>query len=173
MSTEIYACWWLVAYAKTKGFNTNVKGGTLGQDGRRYRYEEIHIYEDRAIVFQSPHSLLSNLYPCNVTYKGKAFLPSEAAFQFTKATECGYHREVQLIKQERNAKSLTTEFKHSGEWEENLEQVMREILIAKFKRNRICSSFSLATGERTLFEGTGDKKWGCRIPIAKAHQIIY
>ena len=179
----------LSAYAKTKGFNSKVKAGALWLDGRKYRYEDrhrlpdgitllnaknIHILEDTAIVFQSPHSPLSNLHPCNVTYRGEAFLSSEAAFQFARATECGYHREAQLIKQERNAfkvKILTADFKTTREWEEKAEQVMREILIAKFKCNRACLSFLLATGERTLFEGTGDKKWGCGIPIAKAHLV--
>ena len=181
----------LAAFAKTKGFNSNVKAGLLWLDGRRYRYEEIHrlpegisllhaknihILEDKAIVFQSPHSPLSNLHPCNITYRGEAFLSSEAAYQFTRAVECGYHREAQLIKQERNAfkaKNLTADFKSTREWEEKAEQVMREILVAKFTRNRACTNFLLSTGERTLFEGTGDKKWGCGIPIAKAHLISH
>ena len=75
----------LAAYAKTREFNASVKVGTLWLDGRRYRYEELHrlpegislikaknlhFLDDKAIVFQSPHSPLSNLYPCNVTYKG-------------------------------------------------------------------------------------------------------
>ena len=48
---------------------------------------------------------------------------------------------------------------------------MREILVAKFKRSRVAANFLLATGERKLFEGTGDRKWGCGIPISKAHLI--
>ena len=181
----------LAAFAKSKGFNSNVKAGGLWLDGQKYRYEELHrlpeeisllkaknlhILEDRAIVFQSPHSPLSNLFPCNVTYRGEAFLSAEAAYQFTRASECGYDREAQLIKQERNAykvKSLTKDFKSTREWEEKAEQVMREILIAKFKSNRVCSSYLLATGERKLFEGTGDKRWGCGIPISKAHLISH
>ena len=181
----------LAVFAKTKGFTSNVKAGALWLDGRKFRYEDLHrlpedislikaknlhILEDKAIVFQSPHSPLSNLYPCNITYKGEAFLSAEAAYQYTRATEGGYHREAQLIKLERNAfkaKSLTREFKTTREWEEMSEQVMREILIAKFKKNRVCSSFLLASGERTLFEGTGDRKWGCGIPISKANLITY
>ena len=166
-----------------------MKAGALWLDGRKFRYEELHrlpdeislikaknlhILEDTAIVFQSPHSPLSNLHPCNITYRGEAFLSAEAAFQYTRATECGYHREAQLIKFERNAfkaKSLAKDFKSTREWEETAEQVMREIVLAKFKRNRSCKSYLLATGERTLFEGTGDRRWGCGIPISKAHLI--
>ena len=181
----------LAAFAKSKDFNASVKAGNLWLDGRRYRYEELHrlpadislikaknlhILEDKAIVFQSPHSPLSNLFPCNVTYRGEAFLSSEAAFQFTRATVCGYEREAQLIQQERNAfkvKNLTRDFKSTREWEDTAEQVMREILLAKFQRNRVCSNFLLSTGDRTLFEGTGDKRWGCGIPISKAQLISF
>ena len=148
-----------------------MKSGALILDGRRFRYDvlhklpseisllnakNIHILEDKGIVFQSPHSPLSNLYPCNVAYTGEAFLSSEGAYQFTRATVCGYAREAQLIKAERNAykvKNLTRDFKTTKEWEEMSEQVMREILIAKFKRNRPCLNFLLASGQRTLFEG--------------------
>ena len=181
----------LAAYAKAKGFNANVKAGALWFEGRKYRYEEmhhlpegitllnaknLHILDDKAIVFQSPHSPLSNLHPCNITYKGEAFLSAEGAFQFTRATECGYHREAQAIKGERNAykvKSLTREFRSTREWEEMAEQVMKDILMVKFSRNRSCKAFLLTTGDRTLFEGTGDKRWGCGIPISKANLITF
>ena len=181
----------LAGFAKSKGCRASVKAGVLWLDGRKFRYEDLHrlpdgitlmnaknlhILEDKGIVFQSPHSPLSNLHPCNVTYRGEAFLSSEAAFQYTKATVCGYHREAQLIKHERNAykvKNLTKDFKTTREWEETAEQVMREVLLAKFKRNKPCLSFLLATGERSLYEGTGDKYWGCGIPISKAHLISH
>ena len=181
----------LAAFAKAKGFNAIVRAGALWLEGRKYRYEElhrlpgdislikaknIHILDDKAIVFQSPHSPLSNLFPCNITYRGEAFLSAEAAFQINRATECGYHREAQDIKLERNAfkaKSLARDFKTTREWEDRAEQVMREILVAKFSRNKTCKSFLLATGDRTLFEGTGDKRWGCGIPIAKAHLVTF
>ena len=181
----------LAAFAKTKGFAANVRAGALWLDGRKFRYEELHrlpaditlinaknlhILDDKAVVFQSTHSPLSNLYPCNVTYRGEAFLSAEGAYQFTRATVSGYHRLAQAIKSERNAykvKSMSYEVKTTQEWEEMAEQVMREILIEKFKRNRFCCSFILATGNRALFEGTGDKKWGCGIPISKAHLISF
>ena len=181
----------LAAFAKTKGYTSNLKAGALWLDGRRFRYEElyrlpedislikaknVHILEDKAIVFQSPHSPLSNLFPCNITYRGEAFLSAEAAYQYTRASNCGYHREAQLIKHERNAykaKSLTKEFKTTREWEEMSEQVMREILMVKFQKNRVCSSFLLGTGGRTLFEGTGDKKWGCGIYRTLHDLLVY
>ena len=181
----------LAAFAKNNGFNALVRAGVLVIDGRRFRYDELHrlpegisllraknlhILDDKGLVFQSPHSPLSNLFPCNVTYRGEAFLSSEGAFQFTRANACGYHREAQVIKFERNGfkvKGLTRDFKNTREWEEMSEQVMREILIANFKTNKICLNFLIGTGQRSLFEGTGDRKWGCGIPISKAHLISF
>ena len=181
----------LAAFAKTKGYNARVKAGNLLLDGRSYRYQDIgklpgditlakaktlYILDDRAVVFQSQHSPLSNLYPCNLIYRGEVFLSSEAAFQYTRATTCGYKREAQLIKSERKAfkvKQLARDIKSTGEWEDTCEQVMREILLEKFKRNAECKQALLATGNRALFEGTGDKKWGCGLPISKADLITF
>ena len=179
----------LAAFAKTKGYNSNVRAGALWLEGRKFRHDEIHrlpedvsllkaknihILGDTAIVFQSPHSPLSNLAPCNITYRGEAFLSAEGAYQYSRALVCGYRREAQLIKLERVAfkiKALTRDFKNTKEWEDTSEQVMREVLIAKFTRNKDCKEFLLATGERNLYEGTGDKKWGCGIPISKSNQV--
>ena len=50
---------------------------------------------------------------------------------------------------------------------------MREILVLKFSNNRFCKQFLLGTGKAKLFEGTGDRRWGCGIPISKADQISF
>ena len=175
----------LAAYAKSKGYTARVKAGNLLLDGRVFKYQDIsrlpgdispelaktlHILDDKAVVFQSQHSPLSNLHPCNIIYRGEVFLSSESAFQHTKAVVCGYRREAQQIKAERRAykvKQLARGIKSTKEWEDMSEQVMREILIHKFQRNKICAQALLATGERVLFEGTGDRKWGCVYPFPK------
>ena len=77
----------LAAFARSKGYNAREKAGTLLLEGRSYRYHEIgkrpnditlakaktlHILDDSAVVFQSQHSPLSNLYPCNIIYRGRS-----------------------------------------------------------------------------------------------------
>ena len=181
----------LAAFAKTKGYNVRVKAGNLLLDGRNYRYQDIeklpgdvslalaktlHILDDKAVVFQSQHSPLSNLYPCNIIYRGEVYLSSESAFQHTRAIVCNHKREALLIKAERRAykvKRIAKGVKSTKEWEDMSEQVMREILIDKYRRNEVCARALLATGDRTLFEGTGDRRWGCGIPISKASQISF
>ena len=160
-------------------------------DGRRYRYEEIHrllngitllnaktlyILEDKAVVFQGPHSPLSNLYPCNIIFRGERFLSAEGAWQHPRAIVCGFDREARQIKQERipfKVKSIVYAIINTPEWERQCEQVMLEVLIEKFKQNPFCKEILLKTGDRKLFEGTGDRRWGCGIRIAKVEQISF
>ena len=181
----------LAAFAKTRGYDAKVKAGNLVLDGRGYKYHNLnklppdislikaktlYILEDKAVVFQRQHTPLSNLYLCNLIYRGEVFLSSEAAFQYTRAKVCGNERKAQLIKSERRAfkvKIIARAVKETKEWEDMSEQVMREILTEKFKRNKFCAQFLAATGDRALFEGTGDKKWGCGFPISRAHLISF
>ena len=48
-----------------------------------------------------------------------------------------------------------------------------EILIEKISRNSFCKKFLIETGERALFEGMGDRTWGCGFLISKADQISF
>ena len=53
------------------------------------------------------------------------------------------------------------------------EDIMREILYEKFKQSETCKQVLIDTGNRRLFEGTGDRQWVCGIPISKAHLISF
>ena len=170
----------LAAFAKSKGYNTRARAGILELEGRKFRYHELNrlpedlslikaktlfILKDKAVVFQSQHSPLSNPFPCNIIYRGEVFLSSEAAYQYTR----GLTREAQLIKLERRAYKVKLKARNAmptREWDESSEQIMREILIEKFTRNKFCMQFLLNTGNRALFEGTGDRFWGCGLPIS-------
>ena len=175
----------LVTYIKKIGGVATVKAGALWYEGRKYRYEHLHrlpgdisllkaknlsILDNSAIVFQSPHSPLSNLYPCNLVFRDECFLSAEGAYQYHRALVSGYEREAQEIKSVRNpykAKSLGNYLRASQEWENMCEDLMTEILRAKFDTVNICRQFLLDTGTKRLYEGTGDRKWGCGIPISK------
>ena len=175
----------LVAYTKKIGKEASVRAGAFWFEGRKYRYEDLHrlppeitllkaktlsILNDTAIVFQSPHSPLSNLYPCNLLYRGFCFLSAEGAFQYTRALTRGYEKEAESIKAERNpykAKKQGSLLRSTPVWDEICESVMLEILQVKFTTIDICKDFLLSTGTRRLFEGTGDRRWGCGIPISK------
>ena len=175
----------LVAYAKKVGKEASVRAGAFWYEGRKYRYDELHrlpleitllkaktlsILDDTALVFQSPHSPLSNLYPCNLLYRGICFLSAEGAFQYSRALTSGYEKEAEQIKTERNpykAKKLGSLLRSTPVWDEICESVMLEILKLKFSAIEFCKEFLLSSGTKKLFEGTGDRRWGCGIPISK------
>ena len=179
----------LTAYAKLIGKEAKVRGGALWYEGRRYRHEDLHrlpeeifllkaktltILDGTAIVFQSPHSPLSNLFPCNLVFRGECFLSAEGAFQYHRALTSGYDKEAELIKIERNsykAKKNGQLLRASNDWDAICEDVMKEILTLKFTTIDFCRDFLLQTGTKRLFEGTGDRRWGCGIPISK-HWLI-
>ena len=179
----------LAAYARNEGKEAVVRGGALWFENRKYRYNELHklppgfsllkaktleILDGKAVVFQSPHSPLSNLYPCNVVFRGEPFVSAEGAFHYARALISGHEKEANEIKGIRCAYKVKDAAKSIGttqEWENMAEEVMKEILLDKFKRNRFCREFLLSTGKKRLFEGTGDRRWACGIPISRASSI--
>ena len=179
----------LAAFARSQGFNSSVRANALLLDGRKYQYKDLHrlppglslekaktveCLDGDGVAFQSVHSPLSNLYPCNVVYKGKTFLSAESALQYTRAIFCKRFREASAIEFERNAyevKRLSSSLPHVQEWDNTVLDVLLEILIIKFKTNKHCREVLLATGNRKLFEATGDRFWACGLPLAKIHEL--
>ena len=181
----------LVAYAKKIGREAKVKTGAFWYEGRRYRHEDLHrlpqeisllkaktlyILDDKAIVFQSPHSPLSNLFPCNILYEGEGFLSTEGAYQCHRARISVYDKEADLIKSERNpykVKKIAATLRATREWEDVSEKVMKEILMIKYSTIPFCKKFLLETGEMRLLEGTGDKRlWNTHLKILVYHSQV-
>ena len=126
------------------------------------------------MAFQSVHSPLSNLYPCNVNYKGNSFLSAEGALQFTRAVFCRRLEEARAIETERDAyevKRLAGTFRHPQEWENVVEDILIEILVIKFTINRHCKEVLLGTDDCRLFEATGDRTWACGLPLSRIHEL--
>ena len=97
-------------------------------------------------------------------------MSAEGAIQYHKALAMGCEREALEIKAERNpykAKKLGGLIRTNQAWEDSCEEIVREILLAKFNTVDFCKGSLLETGNKRLYEGTGDKKWGCGIPISK------
>ena len=154
----------LSSYARNKGHNSNVKANCIIVDGRKFPYRDLHklppeltlekaktieCLDGNGVAFQSVHSPLSNLYPCNIVYKGNVFLSAEGALQHAQATVCGRLAEACAIQFERDAyevKRIAGTLGHSPEWDVVVVDVLLEILIVKFKTNKHCRAILLATG---------------------------
>ena len=175
----------LAAYARRIGREASVRNHHLWVDGRKYVFEEIgrlapdltlekaktiEVLNGAGLAFQSTHSPLSNLYPCNVYHRGEKFLSSEAALHHTRATVCKKHKEAHDILMKRDpywVKSVGSSFKATPEWNRIEDSELDSIILDKFTRNSYCRDFLLATGDKTLYEATGDRKWACGIPLSK------
>ena len=181
----------LSAYAKSKGYESVVKANVLVLDRRKYQYRDLfrlpeglsleraktlECLEGKGVAFQSVHSPLSNLYPCNIVYKGRPFLSAEGALQYTRATFCRRFKEASAIEFERDAyevKRISGTFKHPPDWEDKVLDILLEILIIKFTENKHCREILLATGNKKLVEATGDRFWACGLPLAKIHELKF
>ena len=179
----------LSAFAKSLGYASAVRSNCLVVEGRKYTYKDLHrlspeitlekaktvkCLQGKGVAFQSVHSPLSNLYPCNVFYKGISFLSAEGALQHTRAIFCRRLEEARAIETERDAyevKRIAGTFKHPQEWEAVVVDILIEILVIKFTANRHCREVLLATGDCGLFEATGDRTWACGLPLSKIHEL--
>ena len=179
----------LSAFASSLGRESTVRACFIWVSGRRYSYEEIgrlapEITFEKAktlsflggegIAFQSAHAPLSNLYPCNVIFRGRAFLSSKGALHYTRAVFCDRLVEARDIEFERNAyrvKKIGGAFKHTKEWDAIVEDELLQILVVKFSTNPYCKKALLATANKKLFEATGDRTWACGLPLMKIHEL--
>ena len=179
----------LAAYGQSQGKNVVVRNQFIWVENRRYAYEEIHklgpeltlekaktlvVLDGKGLAFQSKHSPLSNMYLCNIEYKNRKFLSSEATFHHSTAVVCNRPFEVSKIEEERDAyeaKRTGDSFRSTPEWDKVEDDEMEAILIEKFVQNAYCRKVLLESGEKTLLEATGDRKWTCGIPLARINTL--
>ena len=68
-------------------------------------------------------------------------------------------------------KSLARKIVATKEWDEQRDQVLYEIVKAKFKQNLEYARALIETGDFTIFEATRDSHYGCGLPLSQAFQI--
>lgn len=117
--------------------------------------------------FRGKYAFLSNFYESPVSYYNPTsdetltFLNAEAAFQSQKTLNCVFRRRFQFLNPS-EAKGLGRNVALRQDWEDVKENVMYEVVKAKFFSNEELAHQLLATGNEHLEEGNtwGDRAWG-------------
>lgn len=112
--------------------------------------------------FSGDHKFLSNFYPTPVAYNGLVWPSSEHAYMSAKNTNPHYHWMLITAGSSGEAKRLGRRVPLREGWEGMKNDVMLEVLRAKFYPGSALSVCLLGTGERRLVEGNtwGDTYWG-------------
>lgn len=109
--------------------------------------------------FTGKYFFLSNFFEAPVTYKGIMYRSNEAAFQAQKDISRSY--QFQYLSPS-EAKKLGRKVQLREDWEEVKNQIMYEIVKAKFSQNQHLEDLLLDTKDAELIEGNywGDVTWG-------------
>lgn len=122
----------------------------------------LHFEDD--IYFQSELSPLSNFFPSPFQDSDFAIYENvEQAFQYKKAISHNNQQLAHKIIKSRDPyehKRLGNLIDQpSQEWKDSEESTMSNLLKLKFSQNPFLAAFLISTGEKSLHEATGDKKW--------------
>lgn len=167
----------IAAFAKKNGYeDAKVTGQKLFVGGKTYTENELTLLPEKlclkniktrpvgnGIGFQSKHSCLSNVFPCDININGKMFTSSEQAYQYYKAIVCERDdaaAEIKSINDAEKVKIKGDKLDTCPEWEERKVAYMKYIATQKFKQNLEIRAKLLGTGGMNLIECTKNRFWG-------------
>lgn len=114
--------------------------------------------------FRGEYRFLSNFWSCPVDYGGTTYQNAEAAFQAQKCIDPADRARFAGLNPS-EAKRLGRRVKLRSDWETVKDQIMCQVVQAKFTQNPDLMAKLKATGDAILIEGNtwGDRYWGvCR-----------
>ena len=111
--------------------------------------------------FDKEYAFLSNFYDAPVYISGFKFKNSEAAFQAMKTTDLNQRAKFCDLPPNK-AKRLGRQITLRPDWEEIKDEIMYQVVFAKFSQNIDLRLKLIATGECELIEGNywHDNTWG-------------
>ena len=102
--------------------------------------------------FKGKYYFLSNFSSYPVRYNGLTYKNSEAAFQAQKVTDSKLRESFTHLPPNK-AKAKGRRVHLRSDWEEVKDQIMYEIVLAKFSQNEYLKRRLLETGNALLIEG--------------------
>ena len=177
----------LCAHARREKLDARLSGNALIIDNKRFLHKDIgnlphglklkdakQVECKEGIAFQGPATFLSNLHKVTLTYEDLSFTSVEQAFTYMKALICGalvILSSIRSVDDPFRIKSIARKIVATKEWDEQRDQILYEIVKAKFSQNLALADALVATEGLTLFEATRDSHYGCGLPLSLAHQI--
>ena len=121
------------------------------------------------IIFWESKDVLSNFYPCDVSYADKVFKSSEHAYQYAKLDFLGESEmaaEVLATNMGKQAKLVASRIPYTRltEWDDHKGSIMRDIIRAKANSCFKLKKALLDSVDRVIAEGTIDSYWGIGMP---------
>ena len=140
--------------------------------GHTFKSEQCPAYDENvaAEVFKGPDHPYSNFYETEnkIIYKNCMFDTAEHAFQWAKAMHFNKPEVAAMIitaahggKAKFIANKYLPEDGTDPVWDSICEEIMREIVEAKFEASPIAKAALMESGTITIAEGTGDLRWAC------------
>ena len=112
------------------------------------------------MFMRNEFAFLSNYYPCTVEYEGLVYNSSEAAFQAQKVTDVNEKKKFCNITPN-ESKRLGRRVHLRKDWESVKDQIMYEIVKAKFSQNEDFKALLLQVKEPIVEDNTwNDTYWG-------------
>ena len=116
------------------------------------------------ISFREEYSYLSNFYHASITYNGLTYLNNEAAFQAQKSIDRSEQETFTMLSPS-DAKKKGRHVRLRSDWENIKDEIMEDIVRAKFTQHTDLQELLLETGTARLVEGNtwNDRYWGVDI----------
>jgi len=124
--------------------------------------------------FKDQYGFLSNFHMSEVVYEGISYPSAEHAYQAAKSLSETERRFIGKLETPRKAKSAGKKIKLRSDWKLIKDQVMEEIVRAKFAQHKNLRISLLKTGTTKLIEGNtwGDLYWGADLSTGEGRNQL-
>jgi len=112
--------------------------------------------------FRDPdYEFLANYYECDVEFEGEIYKSLEHAFQAAKTTDTTERENIRYAENARVAKRIGRSIQLRDGWDDMREDIMRELLFAKFRSSEMKQKLLSTVGQELFFSNTiNDTFWG-------------
>ena len=125
--------------------------------------------QDDVEPFRHPSNVLSNYFPCKITFDGQAFNSAEHCYQWLKCTELMEPELAERVFKAPSAalaKQISSQMpvdKILTDWNNKKLDVMKKVLLAKLECCSLYRDVLLKSDTKVLVECTKDEYWGANL----------